>query len=89
MPTTFSDWFTNYLLNPVYYYNGLVEYATRCFIPIMAFKLGRRQFGWTGGLICLVGAVCFTKVIADKLVNGVLNAVDWHWTQLKILISHF
>lgn len=89
MPTTYEDWFSDYLLNPVYYYNGLVEYAERCFIPIMGFKLGRRQFGWKGGLICLAGAFCFSRFLSSKITNGLLNAVDWHWTQLKNLISHF
>lgn len=89
MPTNFTSWIQDYLLNPVYYSTNLIEYSKRIFLPIIAFKLGRRQFGWKGGLFCLVGGVAFANFVAPKLCNFVLDLIDWHWTQLRLLISHF
>lgn len=89
MPTNFVSWIEDYLLNPSYYADNLILYSKRVFLPIIAFKLGRRQFGWKGGFLCLIGGMAFANNIAPKMCNFILDLIDWHWTQLKNLISHF
>jgi hypothetical protein len=79
MPVDFWDFNVNYAFNLNYWYTHITTFVQSGAIPILAFKLGRMQWGWKGGLACMLGSYTLRNQ-TGKVIDFVRDGLNWFKT---------
>lgn len=87
-PTSFSDFVSNYLLNESYWQEQTEQFSERL-IPIVALKIGRRQFGLLGGVFGLLVGMTMKHKLREYTVGFVFSGINWFKTQISSVIGGF